>query len=231
MKSITPFLLKLGVVGSDVINFGCPFCHSSDRERHLFLYFDRLRLWDGVRDAAVLHFAPEPHLSWRIKSCGPRQYVTADLYPDHLHARDHAVERQDVTDIAAPADTFDLLICNHVLEHVTDDRRALSEVHRVLKPGGLAVLQTPYSTVLTRSIEDPGIATDRLRLEVYGQEDHVRLYGADFLDRIQTVGLRLRLRRHRDVSTDAEAAYYGMNPVEDLILVKKPTIPRGPYAS
>jgi ubiquinone/menaquinone biosynthesis C-methylase UbiE len=109
-----------------------------------------------------------------------------------------------------------------VLEHVADDRRALSEIYRVLKPGGHAVLQTPYSTVLTRTFEDPGIATENLRLELYGQEDHVRLYGIDFLEKLQAAGLKLKLYPHKGVAPESEAYYYGMNPKEDLILVEKP---------
>ena len=207
---------QLAIVGSDVVNYGCPFCHSNDRERHLFLYFDRLKLWETLRDASVLHVAPERNLSERIKACKPRNYFKVDLYPANPE-----VKRVDIVDIPHASGSFDLVICNHVLEHVADDRRALSEIYRVLKPGGRAVLQTPFSKVLTRTFEDPGIATEHLRLELYGQEDHVRLYGMDFLGKLQAAGLRLKICRHDDVATKSEAYYYGMNPKEDLILVEK----------
>lgn len=213
---IRSFTRHMGIVGSDVVNFGCPFCRSNDRERHLLLYFDRLKLWQTLNDANVLDFAPEHNISVRIKACEPKNYFMVDLYP-----RSSEILRVDIMDIPYSSDLFDFVICNHVLEHVADDRRALAEIYRVLKPGGLAVLQTPFSTILERTFEDPGISTEQLRLTLYGQEDHVRLYGMDFFERIQTAGLRLRLCRHDDVATTSEARYYGMNPKEDLILVEK----------
>jgi SAM-dependent methyltransferase len=216
IESIPHLIRQLAIVGSDVVNYGCPFCYSNDRERHLFLYFDRLKLWETLRNTSVLHFAPERHLAERIQACGPRSYLRVDLYP-----LDSEIQRVDIMDIPFSERTFDFVICNHVLEHAADDRRALSEIYRVLKPGGRAVLQTPYSTILVQTFEDPGIATEQLRLEAYGQEDHVRLYGMDFLDRLQAAGLQLKLCRHDDVATTSEAHYYGMNPKEDLILVEK----------
>lgn len=216
IKQILSFIRQMNIVGSDVVNYGCPFCRSNDRERHLFLYFDRLKLWQSLRDASVLHFAPERNLSERIKACRPRSYFKADLYPANPE-----VQRVDIMDIPYGSASFDFVICNHVLEHVADDRRALGEIYRVMKPGGRAVIQTPFSTTLPRTFEDPGITTEQLRLKVYGQEDHVRVYGMDFFERLQAAGLRLKICRHDDVATKSEAYYYGMNPKEDLILVEK----------
>lgn len=215
------FIRHVDLVGSDVDNFGCPFCKCNDRERHLFLYFDRLALWARFAGSSILHFAPERRLSERIVAAGPAKYVKADLYPADLFSLYPDVERMDVTEIPYPDASFDFLICNHVLEHVLDDRQALSEIHRVLRTGGQAVLQTPFSTLLTKTIEDPGIRSEELRIIAYGQEDHVRLFGLDFLERIVESGLRLKPVRHSDVSTLDEASRYGMNSREDLILVEK----------
>lgn len=216
------FMRQMNVVGSDTINFGCPYCHANDRERHLFLYFDRLKLWERFGGAHILHFAPERNLSKRIKECLPAQYVQADYYPEDLYGKNPEIQRVDATNIQFDDTTFEGLICNHVLEHVPDSHKALSEFYRILKPGGFGILQTPYSARLSHTIEDPGIDTESLRLAVYGQEDHSRLFGRDFFQFIKDEGFILKVCRHEDVATLDEACYFGINPKEDLILVQKP---------
>lgn len=204
------------MAGSDVRSFYCPHCKSFDRERHLFMYFDRLGLWDAFR-GAVLHFAPEKRLRARIDSLPPQKYVAADLSP-----RSDDVQAMSVTEITFQEGTFDAVLCNHVLEHVPDDRRAMAEIFRVLKPGGLAILQTPYSNLLARSIEDPNVNTESLRQRIYGQWDHVRLYGLDFFTRLATAGFVIDLKKHADVLPDIDGAYNGVNVHEDLIIGRKP---------
>jgi len=76
-----PVAAELQAVGSDIDNFGCPYCHCSDRERHLFMYFDKLDFWSKFKNAEVIHFAPETHLSKKIEACSPARYIQADLYP------------------------------------------------------------------------------------------------------------------------------------------------------
>jgi SAM-dependent methyltransferase len=151
------------------------------------MYFDKLKLWNHIGGAAVLHIAPELHLAEKIQELRPRQYVKGDLVPN---APD--IETLDVTAIRYADESFDFLICNHVLEHVPDDRKALSEFYRVLKPGARAVLQTPFSRLLTYSFCDPAINTDALRTRFYFQEDHVRLYGRDLFSRIEEAGLKVQ---------------------------------------
>jgi SAM-dependent methyltransferase len=215
-ECLSPFVRELQIIGSDVVNFSCPSCWSYDRERHLVMYFDALSLWARFQGATVLHFAPEKHLTQRIQEQGPRNYIRADLSP-----KSPDLTPVDVTQIPYPDGSFDFLICNHVLEHVPDDRRALSEIYRVLRPGGHAVLQTPFSPLLRGSFEDPGIDTDELRNYCYAQEDHVRLYGQDLFTRIEAAGFTLAVRQHREFFSEGDSAYYGVNPREDLILVRK----------
>jgi len=144
-----PLMLALDVVGSDAGNFECPRCGCHDRERHLLLYLQASGLWEAMRGMDILHFAPERRLSPLIQAQGPSRYVKCDLYPS-------APDMVQVDMLRMPFEeaTFDLLIANHVLEHVDDDVRALSEIRRVLKPGGAAILQTPYSTVLRQTWQD-----------------------------------------------------------------------------
>ncbi len=214
--TISEFLKDMSVVGSLGSNVYCPFCGSNDRERHLFMYFDVLGLWSTIRHGKVLHFAPEASLTQKILSLNPAEYVQADLFPS-----DQNVEKIDVTCTGFPDSYFDFVICNHVLEHVPDDQTAMSELFRVLKWGQYAVLQTPFSSLLAISLEDPGVNTAQLRLKYYGQEHHVRLYGRDFFERLKTAGFSLHLNYHKSYFSPQTAKYYGVNPKEDLILVLK----------
>ncbi len=214
--SFHPFLRDVRVVGSDVDNFNCPLCRCNDRERHLHMYFDALDLWPLAR-GRVLHVAPERALARSLTALPPVEYVKADLMPT---APD--VVRMDVTRIQFGDDHFDLVLCNHVLEHVSDDALALSELFRVLKPGGIAILQTPFSRLLARTFCDAGIDTDELRAKLYGQEDHVRLYGRDLFERIAAAGFGLELKPHAEVLPHLDPARYGVNGNEELIMARKP---------
>jgi len=211
------WISKLEMVGSDVDNFGCPYCGSFDRERHLFMYFDKLRMWEKMNASAILHFAPEYHLSRKIEEQKPGTYVKGDLYP-----KDTTIEKVDATAISYPDNTFDLVIANHILEHIPDYRKALREIYRVLKPGGTAILQTPFSKVLASNFEDEAIAAPSLRAYFYAQHDHVRVFGEQaLLKALQQAGFTLELARHADWFTAEESYLYGVNEKEDLIRVRK----------
>lgn len=209
------FIQDLQMIGSDTTNFSCPHCSCHDRERHLFMYIDKLSLWPLLK-SRVLHFAPERHLSKKIRALMPEKYVKADLY-----SNESDVEKIDITAIPYPANSFDFLICNHVLEHIDEIETALNEIHRVLRTGGMAILQTPYSSILADSFQDRNINTDELRNTFYGQEDHVRVFGNDFFDKLKLAGFTLNIKKHADVLKDIDPNIYGVNIKEDLILVEK----------
>jgi SAM-dependent methyltransferase len=213
---LSPFLRELDFITGDIENFSCPYCGSGDRERHLVLFFDKLGLWQAFEGATVLHFAPEVGLKTRIEAREPREYVKADLFSDQP-----GIAKIDVMDIPFPDHRFDFILCCHVLEHVPDDRRAMTELHRVLKPGGRGVLQTPFSRFLTHTFEDPNINTEPLRRRYYGQEDHVRLYGRDLLDKLEAAGFTLDLKSHSEYFNAEETRRFGVCAKEDLILVSK----------
>ncbi|MCK6618197.1 MAG: class I SAM-dependent methyltransferase [Cyclobacteriaceae bacterium] len=214
------WISRLEMVGSDVDNFGCPYCGSFDRERHLFMYFDRLDLWNQIKNRYVLHFAPEPHLSNRIEDEGPACYVKADLFPAN-----ETIRKEDATQISFFDETFDFVLANHILEHIPNYKKALNEIWRVLKPGGTAILQTPFSKVLRNNFEDDGINTPELRTYFYAQHDHVRLYGeTQLLTSFQESGFNLRIVKHFDLFTGMDAHYYGVNANEDLLWLIKPAI-------
>lgn len=128
----------------------------------------------------VLHVAPEKIVEDRLATLAHVDYVSADLHDPR------AMVKMDVTDIPYPEDTFYAIFCSHVLEHVPDDRRAMREPYRVLKPGGYALLMVPLKREET--FEDPSVTSPKDRERVFGQADHVRLYGRDFEDRLQEAG-------------------------------------------
>jgi SAM-dependent methyltransferase len=166
-----------------------------------------------MKGCSVLHFAPEKKLSEVIAQHNPGTYVKADLFPS-----DKSIQRVDLLDIPYGANYFDFVICNHVLEHVSDYRLALSEIRRVLKTNGYAILQTPYSRKLTRTFHDPGLADDFSRLIAYGQEDHLRLFGNNIFDEISSCGFISMVARHEDILGELDHVKYGVNPNEPLFL-------------
>jgi SAM-dependent methyltransferase len=206
----------LSVVGSDVRQFSCPRCNCHDRERHLMLYLKQLAIFEKFKHASILHFAPERHLCRAIRQCLPARYIQCDLYPT-----DSTIEKIDMLKIPYASESFDFVIANHVLEHVDDDIVALTELHRVCKIGGMAILQTPYSSKLTSTFSDPGIDTDLARLTVYGQEDHVRLYGSDIFKRFASIGFVEEIAWHRDVLKNIDANFFGVNAAEPLFLFRR----------
>lgn len=216
-REAPPLMSTLEIIGSDLDNFSCPLCGAHDRERHIFLYLNRLRLISKFEGAEILHFAPEKRLTKIIKDKKPLRYVKADLFPT-----DPDIEKIDMTNISYGSETFDFVIANHVLEHIPDDLKALAELKRVLKSGGIAILQTPFSSILKSTFHDSGIDNDYLRLLIYGQEDHVRLYGLDIFDRFASIGLQADIKSHEATLPDIDPLYYGVNFREPLFLYKKP---------
>lgn len=216
-KNIPEFRKRLQLIDSDRDNFGCPYCPSYDRERHLFLFFDKLDFWKNFTSSKILHFAPEKNLSEKIQSLDPLQYIKADFVP-----REKDIKKIDATSIPFSNDSFDMIICNHVLEHIPQYLKAIGEIHRVLKPNGIAILQTPYSKILKNNFEDENINTDEQRLFFYGENDHFRIFGEEnFFNDLKRAGLKLEVIRNRDLFNEKISFYYGVNFSEDLIKVRK----------
>jgi SAM-dependent methyltransferase len=206
----------LATIGSDINNFECPRCGSHDRERHLLMYLQASGLMAALPNMRILHFAPERHLSQRIAASAPMEYTKCDLYPAAP-----GIERVDITDMPFEDGAFDLVIANHVMEHVEDEGRALAEIHRVIKPDGAAILQTPYSAMLHRTWSDPGIVAEAARRQAYGQEDHVRLFGRDIFERFSSSGLRACISAHGALLADRDARMLGVNPREPFFLFRR----------
>ena len=180
----------------------CPGCGSVERHRILWLYLQRET--DILTEPrSILHLAPEGVLAAVLQRHNI-DYVSGDLEPGR------AMEVMDITALPRPDDTFDAVLCNHVLEHVPDDGAAMREIHRVLRPGGLAIMQHPIDTSRAETFEDPDIVAPDARMQAYGQEDHVRLYGRDFADRLVTAGFTITMRRYLDELDPSERTRYGL---------------------
>tara|TARA_B100000676_G_scaffold172004_1_gene169107 strand:- start:4064 stop:4843 length:780 start_codon:yes stop_codon:yes gene_type:complete len=167
-------------------NAQCPGCGALERHRFLWLHLnERTHALRHVRD--ILHVAPESCIQNALLQKPGTRYLGIDRYDDDANAT-----QQDLTNLTYAASCFDLLICNHVLEHIPDDRAALSEIHRVLRPGGLALIMVPIDRNRQKTYEDPQIISPSARYEAFGHPYHVRLCGWDYADRMRESGFNVR---------------------------------------
>lgn len=191
----------------------CMFCGSLERHRLVWIYFQRMTdLFDGRRKK-VLHVAPELALSKRMKKQLGAEYITADLYDTSV------MVTMDITDIQYPDNTFDVIYCSHVLEHVSDDRRAMREFYRTLKADGWAILLVPIYAEVT--FEDPSIVDPAMRLAVYRQEDHVRIYGRDYIDRLKESGFKVKVTLSSELLSSQELQTMGIEPMDEIYYCTK----------
>jgi SAM-dependent methyltransferase len=185
-----PILHGLDVIGGFKENDTCPVCFSHGRTRLIWAFLTRELLSAASPPREILHIAPERPLVPVVKAYRPARYVLADLTPERYPDLGR-VERADLTALNWRADSFDLIICNHVLEHIPSDRMAMAELHRVLRPGGVAILQVPLSERLPSTIEDPTIDCPEEQERRFGQRDHVRIYGPDYMTRLGEAGFHV----------------------------------------
>ncbi|MCS6795987.1 MAG: methyltransferase domain-containing protein [Raineya sp.] len=163
----------------------CPDSLSLERHRLLWLYLQRKTNFFQA-PLRVLHIAPEICFLKKFEKLpNLKEYITADLESPW------AKVKMDIHQMPFEANSFDVVFCNHVLEHVTDDFQALREIYRVLKPQGWAILQSPVDWNLAQTYEDKTITAPQEREKAFGQSDHLRLYGKDYAERIASVGFRV----------------------------------------
>lgn len=168
----------------NVPNRKCPECGSLERHRLQWLYLrERTNLLE--EPLKVIHFAPELALQQLLKAQSKLDYHSADL------SSKRAAEHFDICAIPYPDNTFDVILCSHVLEHVPDDRKAMAELFRVMKPGGWGLIEAPHASSLAETLEDPTVTTDEERTRLYGQKDHVRRYGRDYFTRLRSAGFEV----------------------------------------
>jgi hypothetical protein len=194
----------------------CPRCMSNARERLAYLYLkDRTPVFN--RPIRLLHIAPEPQLASVLRRSPNIKYVSADLF-----VGPGVMSRFDILKTPFADQTFDVVICNHVMEHVADDSVAMAEVHRILKPGGWAMLQVPIALRLDQTIEDPTAVTDEQRIERFGQEDHVRLYSrGDYVERLQGAGFKVTVDQYPTALGSDKVQKFGLVEEEEVFLCYK----------
>lgn len=196
-------LIRHQVVFGGFDNVFCPNCRSNARERLVKYALDKYGDWQGK---SVLQFSPERSLITYLRKYA--NVISADLEPEIYYTIDKNIRKEDITRITFPDNTFDMVVANHVLEHVPDDRKAMQEIFRVLKAGGRAVLQVPYSISIPQTIEEPHIVDPQKQSQLFGQKDHVRIYNLhDYLRRLKECGFKVSYITYEDLIDSDKHAF------------------------
>jgi SAM-dependent methyltransferase len=206
---------KFAPAGLKRKNHKCIWCGSFERHRFIWLFLERKMRILSEPPRSMLHFAPEKGLERRLKNVIGKGYISADI------DESRAMFKTDITNIQFPDNHFGSIFCSHVLEHITDDRQAMGELYRILAPSGWAIIAVPITA--TTTIENPDITDPKLRLQLYGQEDHVRRYGKDFVNRLSEVGFQVKSISSANISTPNETEKMKLGePIEaGIFLCKK----------
>ena len=160
-----------------------PSTLSLERHRLLWLYLnDKTDFFTSLEKKKVLHFAPEQAFYKLFRNQKNLDYTTTDLFSPLADVK------ADICDLPFTDNSFDIILCNHVLEHIPDDTKAMQELYRVLKPGGMAILQIPQDLSRTTTFSDDSITNQKERAAIFGQYDHVRIYGLDYFDKLRSIG-------------------------------------------
>jgi SAM-dependent methyltransferase len=194
----------------------CPVCGSLERHRLMYLYMTKKTDLFSGKPKKMLHVAPEAQLSRLFQEAECIDYLSADL------SSATAMVKMDITDIHYADDSFDVIYCSHVLEHVPDDMGAMRELYRVLKPGGWAILQVPISVDTT--FEDPTVTSPDAREKLFGQSDHVRRYGSDYADRLAAAGFSISIDGFVRTLSEQEISRFGLTRSEDVYFCRKSAV-------
>lgn len=185
----------------------CPACGSLPRNRRLWILLQNY-IRPGI---SILHFSPSRALRRLLEKWPGIQYTSTD------YASEFPADKQlDITQIEEPDNKYNLIICFHVLEHIPDDRKALSELYRILKPGGKCLIQTPFK--IGEIYEDASIKSPSDRLKHFGQEDHVRIYSTEGLaERARDAGFKVEILHF----SDSPANEMGLKEIEEVLVFEK----------
>jgi hypothetical protein len=166
--------------------YSCPYCGASDRDRLYAIYLNERfkRLKENV---FFLDIAPARSITEFVKRYGFIRYRSVDLFMDNVD------DKADITDMHIYSDeSFDIILCSHVLEHVENDRKAMAELYRILKPSGFAIVMVPINLSLRENFENPEYKTEAERWKYFGQNDHVRIYSkSGFVNRLTQTGFNV----------------------------------------
>jgi predicted SAM-dependent methyltransferase len=191
-----------------------PSTLSLERHRLLWLYLKNETNFfsDHLK---VLHFAPEQSFYDRFQKLTNIDYTTTDLNSPLADVK------ANICDLPFENDSFDVILCNHVLEHIPDDTKAMQELFRILKPGGWGVLQIPQDLKRAVTFEDDSITDKKERAKIFGQYDHVRIYGLDYFDKLRGVGFKVEEVNYSENLTEKEIDTYRLASEEIIPVVRK----------
>ena len=186
-----------------------PSTLSLERHRLLWLYLIQKTDFFSAK-SKVLHFAPEQAFYKRFRNMENLDYTTTDLNSPLADVK------ADICDLPFDDNTYDIIFCNHVLEHIPNDKKAMLELYRVLKPGGMAILQIPQDLSRATTFEDNSITDPKKRAEIFGQYDHVRVYGRDYFDKLRSIGFKVEEVDYTKQLTPQKTDRYRLAPGEIL---------------
>ncbi len=187
-----------------------PSTLSLERHRLLWLYLQNETNF-FTKQHKVLHFAPEQAFYKRFRKLENLDYTTTDLNSPLADVK------ADICNLPFEDNTYDVLLCNHVLEHIPDDKKAMAELFRILKPGGWGIFQIPQDLNREKTFEDSTITDKKERARIFGQYDHVRIYGRDYFDKLRSVGFK--------VNEVAYTAQLSNEAIDTYRLAKREIIP------
>jgi SAM-dependent methyltransferase len=191
-----------------------PSTLSLERHRLLWLYLKNKTDFFKTQ-IKVLHFAPEQAFYKRFKKLENLDYVTTDLNSPLAEVK------ADICNLPFKENEFDFILCNHVLEHIPDDTKAMQELYRVLKPGGTGIFQIPQDLNRDVTFEDDTITDKKERAKIFGQYDHVRIYGRDYFDKLRSVGFKVDEVDYTSTLTPEEITKYCLAKGEIIPVVYK----------
>lgn len=195
-------------------NVLAPGTLSLERHRLFWLYLKNETTFfsDPLR---VLHFAPEQAFVQKFKKQKNLTYTTTDLNSPIADVK------ADICDLPFKDNSFDFIICNHVLEHIPDDTKAMQELYRVLAPEGTAIVQVPYDAKREITFEDNTITDQRERTRIFGQYDHLRVYGMDYFKKLSSIGFEVNALDYTSSMTSDDIERYRLCKGELLPVCKK----------
>lgn len=193
---------------------GCSVCGSSDRARFVYYVIENFTKLMNKNECKILHFAPEKAISEKLREIHGKQYISADI----MSGRADVIA--NIVNLQFHNEEFDYIICNHVMEHICEEKRAFSEVRRCLKPGGILIFTAPICWT-QETYEDDNVLTVDDRIRYYGQEDHVRLYGNDIVERIEKFGFDVNLLCCNEIGIEDEIRKFGFLRNDSALLCKR----------
>ena len=210
-----PVIKEKHVIGAGRRRCVCYQCGSIDRERLVFALLKFQLDYFADKEKNILHIAPERTLSTKLHESGFKNYICGDLSPERFKYPFH-VQNMNILQIPYPDNYFDMIICNHVLEHIPNDLDAMRELNRVLKVGGFAILQVPFAKTILKTIEDESVIDPNERKKQFGQFDHVRIYGLDYMERLSACGFKVKR-----INISLAYQNLGLNKEEDIFIAEK----------